>query len=79
MQLYIRDETASITRPIKELKGFKKIELKPGEEHKVIFDITDEVLGFYDNQMNYIVEKGDFTFMVGSNSQDLQSIKYTLE
>ena len=79
VQLYIRDETASITRPIKELKGFKKIELKPGEEHKVIFDITDEVLGFYDNQMNYIVEKGDFTFMVGSNSQDLQSIKYTLE
>lgn len=77
-QLYVRDEVASITRPIKELKGFDKIKLKPGESKTITFDVKDEQLGFYNNQMKYVVEKGDFTFMVGSNSRDLQEIKYTL-
>lgn len=78
VQLYVRDEVASITRPVKELKGFEKISLKPGESKKVVFEITDEQLGFYNNSMNYVVEKGDFTFMVGTNSRDLQSVKFTL-
>lgn len=78
VQLYVRDEVASITRPIKELKGFDKILLKAGESKTVTFDVKDEQLGFYDNQMKFIVEKGDFTFMLGGNSRDLQEIKYTL-
>ena len=73
VQLYVRDEAASITRPVKELKGFEKIALKPGESKEVVFDITDEQLGFYDNRMNFVVEKGDFTFMVGTNSRDVDS------
>lgn len=78
VQFYVRDEVASITRPIKELKGFDKIGLKPGESATVTFDVKDEQLGFYDNRMNFVVEKGDFTFMVGSNSRDLQEIQYVL-
>ena len=79
VQLYVRDEVASVTRPIKELKGFEKISLEPGESKTVTFDITDEQLGFYNNNMDYVVEKGDFTFMVGTNSKDVESIKYTLK
>ena len=79
VQLYVRDEVASITRPVKELKGFEKISLEPGETKTVTFDITDEQLGFYNNNMDYVVEKGDFTFMVGTNSKEVQSIKYTLK
>ena len=78
VQLYVRDESASITRPVKELKGFEKIALKPGEGKEVVFDITDEQLGFYDNRMNFVVEKGDFTFMVGTNSRDVDAVSYTL-
>ena len=78
MHLYVRVDAASITRPVKELKGFEKIALKPGESKEVVFDITDEQLGFYDNRMNFVVEKGDFTFMVGTNSRDVDSVSYTL-
>lgn len=78
VQLYVRDEVASITRPIKELRGFEKIKLNVGESKTVIFDVKDEQLGFYNNQMKFVVEKGDFTFMVGSNSRDLQEIEYRL-
>ena len=76
VQLYIRDEVASITRPIKELKGFEKIKLKAGESKTVTFDITDQQLGFYDNTMKFTVEKGDFTFMIGGNSEELKEITY---
>ena len=79
VQLYVRDEVASVTRPVKELRGFEKISLEPEETKTVTFDITDEQLGFYNNNMDYVVEKGDFTFMVGTNSNDVQSIKYTLK
>ncbi|WP_303011800.1 beta-glucosidase BglX [uncultured Bacteroides sp.] len=76
VQLYVRDEVASITRPIKELKGFEKITLKAGESKTVTFNIKDQQLGFYDNKMNFIVEKGDFTFMIGGNSEELKEITY---
>lgn len=78
VQLYVRDEVASVTRPIKELRGFEKVFLKVGESKRIIFDIKDEQLGFYDNRMKYVVEKGDFTFMIGGNSRDLKEITYTL-
>lgn len=76
VQLYVRDEVASITRPIKELKGFEKIELKAGESKTVIFDIKDQQLGFYDNEMKFVTEKGAFTLMIGGNSKELKEIAY---
>ncbi|MBC8988017.1 beta-glucosidase BglX [Pedobacter sp. N36a] len=79
VQLYIRDEVASVTRPIKELKGFQKINLKKGNTQTVVFDITDNQLGFYDNNINYIVEKGDFTVMVGGDSENLSMKKFNLK
>lgn len=78
VQLYVQDKTASITRPVKELKGFQKIMLEPGESKSVTFPITNETLGFYDNEMHYKIEPGDFIFMVGGSSDNLQQINFTL-
>lgn len=79
VQLYVQDKTASVTRPIKELKGIWKIKLEAGESQTVTFSITDEALGFYDNDMNYKVEPGDFIFMAGGSSNNLQQITFTLQ
>lgn len=79
VQLYVQDKTASVTRPIKELKGIRKIKLEAGESQTVTFSINDEALGFYDNDMNYKVEPGDFIFMVGGSSNNLQQITFTLQ
>ncbi|MFN3405465.1 MAG: glycoside hydrolase family 3 N-terminal domain-containing protein [Cytophagaceae bacterium] len=73
VQLYIRDEVSSITRPIKELKGFRRINLEPGQKTTVEFNLGPEELGFYDLNMNFIVEPGTFKVMAGSNSVDLIS------
>ncbi len=70
VQLYIRDLVSSATRPVKELKGFQKIELQPGETKTVALDITPESLAFFDINMKYVVEPGDFEIMVGSSSRD---------
>ena len=78
VQLYVQDKVASVTRPVKELKGIRKISLKPGEHKTVTFAITDESLGFYDNEMNYIVEPGEFIFMVGGNSNEVQEINFVM-
>ncbi|MFW6347028.1 MAG: glycoside hydrolase family 3 N-terminal domain-containing protein [Cyclonatronaceae bacterium] len=76
VQLYIRDNISSVTRPVKELKGFKKIELKPGESQTVALEISPESLSFYDIDMRFTVEPGTFDIMVGtsSDSKDLQTI-----
>ena len=74
VQLYIRDVVSSVTRPVKELKGFEKIFLKPGEMKRVTFTITPEMLSFYNINMQYIVEPGNFDLMVGGSSEDLQKI-----
>lgn len=71
VQLYIRDMTASVVRPVKELKGFEKIMLDAGESETLTFELTDKELGFYDNDGNFIVEPGEFEVMVGTNSQDV--------
>jgi len=76
VQLYIRDEFASVTRPVKELKGFKKIKLKPGETKKVSFKITPAMLSFLDEELNPVVESGDFTVMIGGNSVELISTSF---
>jgi beta-glucosidase len=73
VQLYIRDLVGSLTRPVKELKGFKKIDLKAGESQQVSFTITPEDLKFYDNDLKYDWEPGEFTIMIGGNSRDVLS------
>ena len=65
-------------RPIKELKGFQKIELQPGETKTVALDITPESLAFYDVKMKYVVEHGDFEIMVGNSSRDADLQKVIL-
>jgi beta-glucosidase len=76
VQLYIRDVFSSATRPLKELKGFRRIWLEPGETCTVAFDITPELLAFYDADMKFTVESGDFEIMVGKSSReaDLQKV-----
>ena len=70
VQLYVRDLVGSTTRPVKELKGFQKISLKPGESRSVSFTLAREQLGFYNGQMEYVVEPGVFSVWVGPNSRD---------
>jgi len=78
VQMYIRDLVSSATRPIKELKGFRKVRLKPGESTTVKLDITPDHLSFYDINMKYVVEPGDFEIMVGNSSRDKDLHKLTL-
>ncbi|MDB5279621.1 MAG: beta-glucosidase [Ferruginibacter sp.] len=75
VQLYIRDEFSSVPRPVKELKGFKKIGLEPGQSQTVTFRISPELLAFYDKDMKWVVEPGDFTIMVGTSSHKTDSIR----
>lgn len=72
VQLYIRDLVGSITRPVKELKGFEKIFLKAGESRKVSFSITPELLKFYNYDLQFVCEPGDFDVMIGGNSRDVK-------
>ena len=79
VQLYIRDLVGSITRPVKELKGFDKIFLKAGESKTVSFKITPELLRFYDYELNYVAEPGDFDLMIGGNSQIVKTTHLSLK
>ena len=76
VQMYIRDKISSVTRPVKELKGFERITLEPGKSKTVSFDIAPEHLAFYDINMEYKVEPGEFEIMIGNSSrdEDLQKI-----
>jgi beta-glucosidase len=76
VQMYVRDRVSSVTRPVKELKGFEKVFLDPGSSTTVSLEITPESLAFYDIDMQYVVEPGEFEIMVGtsSRSDDLQTI-----
>jgi beta-glucosidase len=75
VQFYIRDVAASVTRPVKELKGFQRITLRPGEKKRIEFTLGPEQLGFYDRSMKFVVEPGEFKIMVGSSSEDLIEAK----
>ena len=75
VQLYIRDVVGSITRPVKELKGFQKIALKAGETKTVTFTITTNDLKFYNSDLKYDWEPGEFVIMTGGNSRDVKSAK----
>jgi len=78
VQLYIRDVVSSVTRPVKELKGFKKVRLEPGETTTVEFTIGPESLKFFDVDMKYVVEPGEFSVMVGTSSRDEDLVKLML-
>ena len=75
VQLYIRDMVGSVTRPVKELKGFQKVFLKAGESKKVTFNITPEDLKFYNSALKYDWEPGEFDIMIGTNSHDVKHAK----
>ena len=79
VQLYIRDKYASITRPVKELKGFELLNLKAGETKAAKFELTEKELGFYDNEGKWILEKGEFEVSVGTNSQTQNKKSFELK
>ena len=78
VQLYIRDRVASISRPVKELKGFQRIHLKAGESREVTFDITPDMLKFYNSELRHVLEPGDFSIMTGPDSRRLKTAKLTV-
>ncbi len=78
VQMYIRDKISSVTRPVMELKGFKRVSLEPGETKTVTLSITPEKLQFYDINMDRVVEAGEFDIMVGTNSVDYQTVVLTV-
>ena len=79
VQCYIQDVVAERVRPVKELKDFAKVSLEPGEEKEVVFEIPFEKLGYYDREMNYVVEPGLFRFYVGGNSRDTLTAEAELQ
>lgn len=79
VQLYIRDVVGSITRPVRELKGFQKIFLRAGESKTVSFKITPELLRFYDYDLNHVAEPGDFDLFIGGSSQATKTARLTLK
>jgi len=79
VQMYIRDVVSSVTRPVKELRGFRKVWLEPGETKTVEFEIAPGSLAFWDVNMKHVVEPGEFTVMVGTSSRDADLRKTTLK
>ena len=79
VQLYLHDVVASIARPVKELKDFARISLRAGETRNVTFTITADKLKFYNSELQYVCEPGEFQIMVGPNSRDTQTAGFTLK
>ena len=81
VQLYICDKYSSVTRPIKELRGFKRVSLQQGESKVITFNLDKFDFAFYDSEMNYIVEAGEFDILVGNSSRkkDLKKVSYYFE
>ena len=81
VQLYISDKYSSMTRPVKELKAYRRVSLKPGESKEIVFELNESAFAFYDSEMNYIVEAGDFDVLVGNSSrdEDLKNATFNVE
>ena len=79
VQLYIRDMVASISRPVKELKGFQRIHLVAGESKEVSFEITPDMLKFYNIELKHVIEPGDFQIMVGANSREVKTLNFNVK
>ena len=78
VQVYLRDDASTVTRPVKELVGFERITLDPGESRTVEIAIRPDSFALWNREMRRVVEPGEFTIMVGPNSQDLKSVKLTV-
>ena len=78
VQLYIHDIYATSTRPVKELKAFRKVHIKAGESVQVDFTLTAEDLSYYNHELEYVCEPGDFEIMIGPNSRDIESVMLTV-
>lgn len=78
-QLYIRDLEGSSTRPVRELKGFQRVFLKAGESQQVTFQITPDLLRYYNYDLQHVAEPGDFDVMIGGNSEELKTARFTLK
>ncbi|MBP7463140.1 MAG: fibronectin type III-like domain-contianing protein, partial [Bacteroidales bacterium] len=76
VQLYLHDELATVARPVKELKGFRRIHLLPGETQEVSFVIPSEMLAMYDASMKKTIEPGRFSVMIGASSKDIRQRTY---
>ena len=74
--MYIQDLYASVVRPVKELKGFQKVFFKPFEKKKIEFEINSEMLKFWNNDLKYVVESGEFKVFIGSSSKDTLEEKF---
>jgi len=81
VQLYISDKYSIITRPVKELKAYQRVSLKPGESKEIVFELNKSAFAYYDSEMNYVVEAGDFDILVGNSSrdEDLKNINFNIE
>jgi beta-glucosidase len=79
VQLYIHDLAASRTRPVKELKGFERITLQPGEKRHLTFTLNPQQLGFYNQEMKFVVEPGTFNVSVGNSSADQKALGASFE
>jgi beta-glucosidase len=78
VQMYIRDVVGSVTRPVKELKGFEKILIKAGESKKISFPISENDLKFYNYDLKFVAEPGDFKIFIGGNSRDVKEANFKL-
>ncbi|MBX6330316.1 MAG: glycoside hydrolase family 3 C-terminal domain-containing protein, partial [Gemmatimonadaceae bacterium] len=78
VQLYVRDDVASVTRPVEELRGFRRVTLAPGETKTISFTLRADDLAFYDRNMQRVVEPGTFTVLVGGSSADVQAAHFTV-
>jgi len=81
VQLYISDKYSSMTRPVKELKAYQRVSLKPGESKEIVFELNKSAFAYYDSEMNYVVEAGDFDILVGNSSrdEDLKNTNFNIE
>ncbi|MPM93655.1 hypothetical protein SDC9_140795 [bioreactor metagenome] len=72
VQLYLQDEIGSLPRPVKELKGFVRLSLKPGEQKSIQFDVPVNLMAFFDRDLNLVVEAGKINVFIGSSSEDIR-------
>jgi len=79
VQLYIRDVAASVVRPVKELKDFRKVMLQPGEEKQVQFSIDRKALSFYNAKLEYVAEPGEFQVQIGLDSKEVKTASFNLQ
>lgn len=79
VQLYVHDLYATIARPVQELKGFERITLQPGQSRDVSFEVTPDLLKFYNYDLDYVLEPGDFDLMIGPNSRDVKTARFAVK